>query len=159
MGSDRIMKFIVISNKETYEYNEYSVFGEIYIQIGKHIFPAKGWNDIVSSVLDMWVSNLTHLIESDLCGQEDFDFMDGPFLYKIEGKGSDTVALSLYENDKLIPDSIYNVSFQEILTAILKLINELIDDKRYGNIYDVKNLSKRILQLKKTIKKRHLNIG
>ena len=53
------------------------VWGEIYVELNNSYFPSKGWYDITSSILDMWIPSIINFIckNNDQC---ELYFMDGP---------------------------------------------------------------------------------
>ncbi len=61
------MRLTLNTNKNTYEWDitgkHRSVYGELFIEIDGIKFPSEGWIDIISSVLIMWIDNITDLLQ------------------------------------------------------------------------------------------------
>ena len=101
------------------DFNEYSIWGKINIQIDNIYYPDNEWYDAVSSILDMWTAELVEYISTkkDECY---LNFMDGPFYIKLtKMKDTDRVTVTCKNQDGAVFDTSICCFelIQEILTA------------------------------------------
>ena len=100
-----------------------NVDGDIYIKLGDVCFPEAGWFDIVSSVLDIWLQE----VSSFCCKQRNFcelSFMDGPFCVQIRRKSGKVVA-GLYEDGEPVqPEQV--IDYKYFLFELVRVSETLI---------------------------------
>lgn len=103
----------------------YSVWGTICVQIGDVFFPDEDWDDVLSSVLDMWLSAICDFIE--LSKQECIlDFMDGPYrivLHRKSGKVEAVFENDLHFNRCVFPEIDVSIFAKSLYVAANDMIN------------------------------------
>lgn len=146
------MCFSLNSNKDTYEWNERSLYGELFIKIYDITFPDKDWIDIISSVLNMWTDNIISLLKSNLNREEEFHFMDGPYYFVVTSKKNELIKITLFEKNKQVNEKPYEIMFYNFLSEISKIIVDLINDERLKEVKNINDLRRKYINLEKYIK-------
>lgn len=100
--------------------------GIIYWQIGDFEFPAGDWYDFVLVVLNWWLDNLLGLFQGTLKTAE-MDFMDGPFLVRIEQYNATDLALQFYDRGKKTVMYECHVTMASLGKAMVSASQEAID--------------------------------
>lgn len=149
------MYLSLVSNKDTYEWDERMLYGELFIQIADVAFPADGWTDIISSVLDMWCDSLISLLHSNLCGAEkELYFMDGPYFIKILGLKNEMVSFTLFDHYKQVNQEPYVFSLYNLLSEVSKVAAGISKDERLKEVSNVRDLQEKYTLLKKIAKEK-----
>lgn len=150
------MNYYLISSRDSYisTRNDRSVYGELFMEIGDLIFPNKGWEDIISSVLDMWIDNISSLLKSKLGVESEFCFMDGPYSFKVFNVNEEMINIDFYEDDVRLNTKTYQISFNNFLFENLKVISYLIKDERFEKNDSIEGLKRKYVELKKIAKNR-----
>jgi len=142
------MKFEVMTDTKTYEWDDICVIGDIHIDIDGCAFPNRQWTDSVSEVLIMWAESFLGLLESNLKSEEEFFFLDGLFSFTIHTNGASLAQLHLLENRKPVNETAYEISFYSILYSVCQLIDDVICDNRLKDVQQIKRLKNMSLRLK-----------
>jgi|GEM_PF-3098464 len=142
------MKFEVITNIKTYEWDDSCVIGDIHIDIDGFAFPRRQWTDSLSEVLIMWAESFLSMLESILKSEEEFFFLDGPFSFIIRTNGASLAQLHLLENTKPLYEIPHEISFYSILYSVIQLIEKVIGDDRLKEVQQIKRLKNMSLRLK-----------
>ena len=74
----------------------FSVWGNAYVEHDGFFFPNKEWYDVTSSLLDMWLSEISNFFSGN-CDNCELYFMDGPFLIYLTQLSENYVCISLIE--------------------------------------------------------------
>ena len=74
----------------------FSVWGNAYVEHDGFFFPNKEWYDVTSSLLDMWLSEISNFFSGN-CDNCELYFMDGPFLIYLTQLSKNYVCISLIE--------------------------------------------------------------
>lgn len=84
------MNLQIIINYESIEWDELSVWGDMYLKYGNWCYPASEWNDLICLTLYMWIFRLNEFLRIDRNGSKCvFVFADGDYSFEIS-KYSDT---------------------------------------------------------------------
>lgn len=144
--------FYLNSNKTSYTWNEISLYGGLFIEIDGYSFPDSGWDDIISSVLDMWIDNVQSLIQSNFNITKDFYFMDGPYYFKVSNAGEEIANITLYRSKNAINSNPYKVSFYNLISEICKITSSILQDKKYRGIKNINEMRIKYTQLRKAVR-------
>lgn len=151
------MKFCINSDLLTYEYADKSIYGELFFEFGNMYFPSKGWTDIISSVIDMWVINLIDLLQSTEDSNEyEFYFMDGSYYIKLVYLNEDIAKVVLYDDSKQINPIPYRISIYSLLTQISNIIINM--NSIENNMKITKDINNNYKKLKSIAKYRGYDI-
>ncbi len=144
--------FYLNSDFNTYTWNDRSVFGDFYIEINDILFPNKGWSDIISSILNMWIDNIIKLLQGDLKTRVEFDFMDGPYYFEATCGNNDLLDIYLFSRDIKVNDAPYEISFYNFISEIISITSSMLRTEKIKDVSSIKELSKKYSTLKKIAK-------
>lgn len=150
--------FYLNSNQTSYTWNERSLYGELFIEVDGYRFPDNGWEDIISSVLDMWIDNVQSLLQFNISGSKDFYFMDGPYYFRVSNIDEEVVSLTLYQNKKMINDKPYVISFYNLISEISKIVRNILHEDKYREIKNVNEIRIKYVNLRKVAQTRGYKI-
>lgn len=74
-------RIIVPPQKLVYNGPGNAIHGEIWVEAGEFTYPSRGWNDIVSGVLRIWLERALESRAGELTGMT---FLDGPHQFDTE---------------------------------------------------------------------------
>jgi len=123
----------------------FPIWGTMCVEYDAYCFPGVEWHDAVSSLLDMWLSEIIQFIntDSDRC---ELDFMDGPFVIYLNREPKNCVCVSLIKR----PAEEYrkfSVPLKLFVKELLKCVNLFVDKCNAQSIQFVKtNTFRRILE-------------
>lgn len=135
-------KFAIVSNKDTYSMNEYSIDGDLFITINGFAFPSVGWNDLVISVLHMWIASATKIIVSKRMYKRRFYFMDGQYFYDIKLGKDGNILITLNEHEQQKNKIPYVINPNCFFRMLAETINSIILDSNLCNAPGVSELTK-----------------
>lgn len=141
--------FCLSSNQTSYTWSEISLYGELFIEIDGYSFPNSGWDDIISSVLDMWIDNVQSLIQSNFNITKDFYFMDGPYYFRVSNAGEEIANITLYKSKNAINSNPYKVSFYNLISEICKIASSILQEEKYRDIKNINEIRTKYAQLRK----------
>lgn len=105
---------------------DFPIWGTVYVEYDGFCFPAEEWDDAVSSMFDMWLSEINRYVNTD-CDRCELDFMDGPFVICLKRLPQDYVCVSLVKR----PDEVqrkFIVPFDALIKELLKCVNLFLDE-------------------------------
>lgn len=110
--------------------------GLLFVEVNGLYFPAENWGDYVLPVLGWWLENAIKLNFPD--SEVKNIFMDGPYSFRLcRSTGSDTVRLTLYQDDIAIPGE-YTISYPRLLAehrgAAKSVLNEIRSIRLCGKL-------------------------
>lgn len=144
------MNYIYInSNLTSYSSNERSLYGELYLELDTCKFPEDGWDDIISSVLDMWIENIHSLLRNNFSDVKDFCFMDGPYYFSVSNSSEDIANVTLYENRRALNDKPYQITYYNLISEICNIINAILNVDKYREIKTIDEIRTKYLLVKK----------
>ena len=73
------------------------ITGTLYLELGRHQFPEKGWNDFVVIVLTWWLSAMREMKLGRSTNQE-LRFMDGPLHINVSKREFDFCQIECFED-------------------------------------------------------------
>lgn len=135
-----MVTFKIHTNYNTYYWNNKSIFGDISIEVDGIFLPDENWTDVVSGVLNIWVSSLINLLKKDLIGEYNFYFMDGSYYFRITGEGTQKITFAYFENEKRVERFTYEVNVIDIINEILNILNVIIKDERFKDVMAIKGI-------------------
>lgn len=103
----------------------FPIWGTICVDCDEFYFPGEEWQDAVSSLLDMWLSEIIQYVNTG-CDRCELDFMDGPFAIYLNRGSKDNVCVTLIKR----PDEVYSefsTSLQAFAKELLNCVNLFVD--------------------------------
>lgn len=144
--------FYLNSDLNTYTWNERSIYGEFYIEIGTIMFPYADWSDIISSVLDMWIDNTIHLLQFNYNSIAEFNFMDGPYYFNASCISNETLEIYLFSKNIKVNEKPYEISFYNFISELVKTTGIILKYEQIRDVSSIKELYKKYIKLKKLAK-------
>jgi len=103
-----------------------STTGTIYVRAGSIFFPEIGWNDFPLVILGWWTAALIRLLEGQ-SDQEEWEFMDGPYLVRLTGNAEGRAKLAFVRGDGVNPAGIADCTIDDLTDTLIKAAREVHD--------------------------------
>ena len=124
---------------------EFPIWGTICVECDGFYFPGEEWHDAVSSLLDMWLSEIIQYVNTG-CDCCELDFMDGPFVICLNRLPEDYVCVSLIKRPGEVHRK-FSVSLKNFVKELLNCVNLFVDECKAQSMQFVKtNTFCRILE-------------
>lgn len=124
---------------------DFPIWGTIYVECDDFHFPVEEWHDAVSSLFDMWLSEIIQYVNTG-CDRCELDFMDGPFVICLNRLPKDYVCVSLIERPGKVHRK-FSVLLEVLVKELLNCVNLFVDECKSQSMQFVEtNTFRRILE-------------
>ena len=133
-----------------YEETAFSLVGRIFIQIDDFIFPENDWNDLIVSVLNMWIENILSIILKQKDTVECY-FMDASFFFIIDVLNDSFWKIFFIKNDECIFSAYFEpkIVSKSILLSSEKVLKACYDNDLFND--NVLSLINNIIRLRERL--------
>lgn len=119
--------------------SHHAITSVLYVESEYSSFPCKGWTELSSSVLDMWLSCLTEFLLYSL-NETFLFFMDGPYMLKLTRISSRTARIEMIEcGNVLLFDTVIDLSYfcGQVLSAaeVIRFFAEERNQRKINGIF------------------------
>lgn len=104
--------------------NSMQIWGRIHVELDGCCFPDEDWNDVISSIFDMWIPTIVDFLHSGKSSCELY-FMDGPYRMCLKWISTSEVKISMFGGNSEVTANTCNII--DFLEAITKGINSFCE--------------------------------